>query len=123
MKNFLLLLFIGLLTSCGSDSLDVIHEEDQLEFTSSFSIQVQEPVSLMTRSSEVSEIKSLRFDKDNKFLYSRKAVLNRMDAQKQIFTYSVKLISSFEKRSIHFIANYDWTGFEQDYFLEGLEAG
>lgn len=126
MRHLLLLLLIGLLTSCGNDSLGTIHEEGQLEFTSSFSIQVQEPVSLVTRSSELSEIKSLRlliFDKDNKFLYSREAVLNGIDTQKQTFTYSVKLISSFEKRSIHFIANYDWRGFDQDYFLEGLEAG
>lgn len=126
MRHLLLLLFIGLLTSCSSDSLDAVHEKDQLEFTSSFSIQVQEPVSLMTRSSELAELKSLRlliFDKDNKFLYSREAVLNGIDAQKQTFTYSVKLISSFEKRSVHFIANYNWEGFDQDYFLEGLEAG
>ena len=126
MRNLLLLLFIGLFASCENDSLDAIQEEGTLEFTSSFSIQMQEPASPMTRGSELSEIKSLRllvFGEGDKFLYSRKAVLNRIDEHNQLFTYSVKLISSFNERRIHFIANYDWTGFDQDYFLQGLEAG
>lgn len=91
----------------------------------------------------VADITSLRlivFDEDGKFLYTREAVLEGTEnvsskpeedflplKQRKDITeakkFKVTLIKSNKKRRIHFIANYDWQGFEQDYFLSGVSEG
>ncbi len=91
----------------------------------------------------IEDIKSLRlliFDGEGKFLYTREAVLegtedvssksdddflplkNRKEI-KQAKKFKVTLIKSSQKHRIHFIANYNWQGFEQDYFLAGASEG
>ncbi len=37
--------------------------------------------------------------------------------------FKVTLLKSNKPRRIHFIANYNWTGFDQDYFLSGISDG
>ena len=122
----LLLFLVTLLTSCSENMNELESISQEKEFTFQSHLEISTPRQVITRSSETKELESLRllvFDEDNRFLYSRVAVLGGFDPVAQKFSYSVKLISSTRKRSVHFVANHDWDGFEQDYFLEGLEAG
>lgn len=92
---------------------------------------------------EVEKITSLRilvFDEHQKFLYSTDAVLGSPasadafgddaflpDGKKgsitKIKSFKATFIQSKEPRYLHFVANYDWTGQTQDYFLVGNSAG
>ncbi len=92
---------------------------------------------------EVEKITSLRilvFDEHQQFLYSTDAVLGDPvsadaylddaflpDGKKgsitKIKSFKATFIQSNEPRYLHFVANYDWTGQTQDYFLVGNSAG
>lgn len=92
---------------------------------------------------EVEKITSLRilvFDEHQQFLYSTDAVLGDPtsadafgddaflpDGKKgsitMIKSFKATFIQSNEPRYLHFVANYDWTGQTQDYFLVGNSAG
>lgn len=88
---------------------------------------------------QIVDMRLLIFDENHRFLYSRKAVLggiiadNQPDANhlpdkkkdniKMMKRFTTGLISSNRKRYIHFIANHDWNGFAQDYFIEGVTDG
>ena len=141
-QNLLLsLLCIGLF-SCSTR----VHEESELgesilkegeEFSLDISVALPHELTL-TRSGleDLHTLKLMIFDENNKFLYSRNAILKTIvdldaddslhpegaDRPAQVYTYSAKLFSSFYKRSIHYIANYK-EEIEQDYFIEGLDAG
>lgn len=97
---------------------------------------------LVTRSSgseSVSDLRVLVFDENHKFLYSRTAIIEGMSSDEldnsahlpdgkkegieQKYKIRLQLLSSEKIRHLHFIANYDWTGFKQDYFLLGKSAG
>lgn len=126
LSSSLLFLLVVLLASCNTQVDDFEGQNQNDEFTYHSQLQISTPRQPTTRSSETSELESLRllvFDEENRFLYSRSAVLGGFNSDNQSFDYPVRLISSTKKRFIHFIANHDWDGFEQDYFLEGLDAG
>lgn len=88
---------------------------------------------------QITSLRLLVFDKDQKFLYSTDAILggstaapdgddNYLPDRKKngitdMKTFNVTLYQSSEVRYIHFIANYDWVGYKQDVFLEGVSAG
>lgn len=92
---------------------------------------------------EVEKITSLRilvFDENQQFLYSTDAVLGEPASAKtygddaflpdgkkgsieRIKSFKATFIQSNAPRYLHFVANYDWTGQTQDYFLVGNSAG
>lgn len=92
---------------------------------------------------EVEKITSLRilvFNEHQQFLYSTDAVLGDPtsadafddeaflpDGKKgsitKIKSFKATFIQSNEPRYLHFVANYNWTGQKQDYFLVGNSAG
>ncbi|MDD6929097.1 MAG: hypothetical protein PUI89_07415 [Bacteroidales bacterium] len=92
---------------------------------------------------EVEKISSLRilvFDENQQFLYSTDAVLGDPtsaasladdaflpDGEKgsitMIKSFKATFIQSDKPRYLHFVANYDWTGQAQDYYLVGNSAG
>ena len=92
---------------------------------------------------EVEKITSLRilvFNEHQEFLYSTDAVLGDPasadafgddaflpDGKKgsitMIKSFQATFIQSSKPRYLHFVANYDWTGQTQDYFLVGNSAG
>ena len=92
---------------------------------------------------EVEKISSLRilvFDENQQFLYSTDAVLGDPtsaasladdaflpDGKKgsitMIKSFKATFIQSDKPRYLHFVANYDWTGQTQDYYLVGNSAG
>lgn len=92
---------------------------------------------------EVEKITSLRilvFNEHQEFLYSTDAVLGdpvsadaylddaflpdgKKGSIKRIKSFKATFIQSNEPRYLHFVANYDWTGQTQDYFLVGNSAG
>lgn len=91
----------------------------------------------------VGDVKTLRllvFDEQQKFLYTADATLEgstitapeedekylpdgSRDGIEEMHPFKVRLYASSRPRYIHFIANFDWTGFDQDYFLKGTSAG
>lgn len=92
---------------------------------------------------EVEKISSLRilvFDENQQFLYSTDAVLGdptsaasltddaflpdgEKGSIKMIKSFKATFIQSSNPRYLHFVANYDWTGQTQDYYLVGNSAG
>lgn len=93
---------------------------------------------------KIEEVKSLRvlvFDEYQNFLYSEDAQLegvttiagigrdddflpnHRQEGITEIRKFKVPLVKSSKKCYIHFVANHDWTGFQQDYFARGTSAG
>ena len=92
---------------------------------------------------EVEKITSLRilvFNEHQEFLYSTDAVLGdpasadplgddaflpdgKKGSIKRIKSFQATFIQSDKPRYLHFVANYDWTGQTQDYFLVGNSAG
>lgn len=127
----------------GDDDISALPEGTEVEVT--FGSFMNEAGSMGLRSTnadeELSDITNLRllvFDESGNFIYSRKAVLSSQivapnDDQSyfpegkegilKVYSYSTKLLSSTKKRIIHFIANHDWTGYPQDYFLAGKSEG
>ena len=92
---------------------------------------------------EVEKITSLRilvFNEHQQFLYSTDAVLGdpasadafgddaflpdgKKGSIQTIKSFTATFIQSKDPRYLHFVANYDWTGQTQDYFLVGNSAG
>ena len=92
---------------------------------------------------EVEKITSLRilvFNEHQQFLYSTDAVLGdpasadafgddaflpdgKKGSIQTIKSFTATFIQSDKPRYLHFVANYDWTGQTQDYFLVGNSAG
>ena len=92
---------------------------------------------------EVEKITSLRilvFNEHQEFLYSTDAVLGdpasadafgddaflpdgKKGSIQTIKSFTATFIQSDKPRYLHFVANYDWTGQTQDYFLVGNSAG
>lgn len=88
---------------------------------------------------QIKDMRLLVFDENHRFLYSRKAVLGaivnddksdenhlpdgKKDGIEKMMRFTTSLVSSNRTRYIHFIANHDWNGFPQDYFIEGVTDG
>ncbi|MDY6121920.1 MAG: hypothetical protein SPI72_02415 [Porphyromonas sp.] len=87
--------------------------------------------------SDIASLRLLVFDENGMFLYSRQAVLAEEEGvgakpdedflpQKKRYgidrvkKFTATLLKSNKKRRIHFVANYNWGSFEQDYFITGL---
>lgn len=142
------LLFALLATgACSDDSFYRNNEEllsEGKSFEVSFDSYADGMSTILTRADEdeINSIDNLRllvFDEHRRFLYSRKAILekvynddkpasdhlpgNSKDGITRMYRFTVQLVSSTKPRYIHFIAKHDWTGFQQDYFLEGKDAG
>lgn len=90
--------------------------------------------------SEVQNLRVLVFDEDQKFLYTAVSVLGgnpvaspsedekylpdqKREGITQMRPFEVQLIKSSKPRYLHFVADYDWKNFSQDYFLKGTAAG
>lgn len=144
----LCLLFALLATgACSDDSFYRNNEEllsEGKSFEVSFDSYADGMSTILTRADEdeINSIDNLRllvFDEHRRFLYSRKAILEKVynddkpasdhlpgkskDGITRMYRFTVQLVSSTKPRYIHFIAKHDWTGFQQDYFLEGKDAG
>lgn len=146
-KVFLLVFIVIILTSCSTEhekimgSTEDIPENTPIEVLFSGYTREMEEENIRTRtnSSSINNLRLLVFNENGDFLYSRKAVLagetdapsedrvylpdEKKESIKRIKLFSVQLLSSTNKRYIHFIANYDWEDFQQDYFLEGRSQG
>lgn len=155
-KNTLLLFAVALglfVTSCtnedvlfGSDDSvkSTVAEGERFKITLGLKADDLKQVQLRSGGVEnLSDVTSLRvlvFDKDQKFLYSEDATLGSVtqtvpttdaaylpDFKREGITdikqFTVSLVKSSEKRYLHFVANFDWSGFTQDYFAVGKSAG
>ncbi|WP_329904192.1 hypothetical protein [Porphyromonas pogonae] len=146
---FLYGLFVSILLGCNSqDELSQAKKCQVLPEGTSFQVDLgayADGMSMCELKSngdnpdQITDLRLLVFDENHQFLYSRKAILggnstSPMDNQSYlpdmkrdyisvVKNFSVNVISSSKKRYIHFIANHDWTGFPQDYFLEGKDEG
>lgn len=123
-------------------------EDDSFTITMGLSAEGLTDVSFRSVHAETkietpSDIKSLRFlvfDERGMFLYSREAVLEGEEELtgkrnedflpekqgkelKRAKKFSITLFKSARPRRIHCVANYDWKGFEQDYFITGVSEG
>lgn len=151
-KHIISLLFIVslmLMSSCVADhptpsdeEQTILYEGTPFEVSFGGFADGMSVSTLRASDSDRDQIRNLRllvFDENHRFLYSRKAVLGaivndtesdanhlpdgkRDDIQKMM-RFTTNLISSSRTRYIHFIANHDWNGFPQDYFIEGVTDG
>lgn len=142
-----------LLSSCVADRAPQVRESQQTEleegepftvemsgFGSSDEVQGLRGVDAVSNIADIKTLRVLVFNEDGKFLYSQEAILGdeadvstKPDAdfmptseRKDITRakrFKVTLLKSNKPRRIHFIANYNWTGFDQDYFLSGISDG
>ena len=145
MKQFYFLSIILLLFSCSKEIDELTQEEHLIDspLNLSFSIATGKLNVAMSRTSQdIEAINSLRilvFDENQNFLYSRKTILDKeLDAPieneaylpdqnrngiQKVRSIRANLLSSTKKRYLHLIANYNWEGFPQDYFIVGKSAG
>lgn len=89
---------------------------------------------------KISSLRILVFNEHQEFLYSTDAVLGdagsagafeadaflpdgKKGSIERIKSFQATFIQSDKPRYLHFVANYDWTGKTQDYFLVGNSAG
>lgn len=142
-----------LLSSCVADRVPQVRESQQTELEEGepFTVEMSgfgsndEVQGLRAKDavSTIADIKTLRllvFDEEGKFLYSQEAVLGaeanvsskpdddflptmQRKGIEEAKRFKVTLLKSNKPRRIHFIANYNWTGFDQDYFLSGISDG
>lgn len=109
MKHLLYLL-VWLLGSCTSedfkdDAPTTGNEGDPV--TVEFKVDIPEAQPLDTRAIDenlISDLRLLVFDENGRFISRHQATMSGT-------TFSVTLPQSSNRRIIHFIANYDWTGF------------
>lgn len=106
MRRFLYLLVL-LLFSCSKEMIDSeIQNSDGYE-TVKFKVDVPGEQPLETRAVNenlISNLYLLVFDENGRFISRHQAILNGS-------SYSAILPQSNNKRTIHFIANYDWSSF------------
>ncbi len=109
MKQLLYILFALLLCSCTTESFDIDKPTEGGEVTVRFKVDVPEPQPMAnTRAIDENLLSSLYllvFDENERFISRHEATLTGT-------SYVVTLPQSNEERTIHFIANYDWTGFD-----------
>ena len=147
-RVYLLIFIVALLASCSTEQeeiirgVEVVPEDTPIEVLFAGYTGEMEGGNIKTRVNSSSSIQNLRllvFNENGDFLYSRKAVLagetdapnedraylpdEKKESIEKIKLFSVQLLSSTKKRYIHFIANYDWADYPQDYFLEGRSQG
>lgn len=130
----------------GAEPENNIEIVDGREFVASFGVQASNLPLNDLRSGGVESIKDIEhmrvlvFNEDQKFLYTAEAVLGegtanapeedgvylpdgKRDSIQNMRSFKVKLVESSKPRYLHFVADYDWKNFSQDYFLKGTSAG
>lgn len=140
----LALLSISALYSCHNDSV-VESKGDEPLLADGTPITLSITANLPGQGIATRNVQSIKnlylvvFDKDHRYLYRAKAVLNQIvtsppgieylpkeanePVSNELYRFSVTLLSSNSPRIIHFISNYDWEGFKKDYELEGSDEG
>lgn len=106
MKQLLYLLVL-LLFGCTTESLDTEIPSKEGYVTIQFKVDIPEAQPLATRAINenlISDLQLLIFDENGRFISRHQATLNGSN-------YTATLPQSNNKRTIHFIANYDWSGF------------
>lgn len=108
MKQLLYILVSLLLCSCTSENLmDEDRGKESGNVTVQFKVDIPEPQSLDTRAINenlISDLYLLIFDENGRFISRHKSTLTGN-------SFVVTLPQSSNKRIIHFIANYDWSSF------------
>lgn len=130
----------------GAEPENNIEIVDGREFVASFGVQASNLPLNDLRSGGVESIKDIEhmrvlvFNEDQKFLYTAEAVLGegtanapeedgvylpdgKRDNIQNMRSFKVKLVESSKPRYLHFVADYNWKNFSQDYFLKGTSAG
>ena len=110
MKQLLYILFALLLCSCSTESFDIDKPTTAAgEVTVRFKLDIPEPQPMAnTRAIDenlISTLYLLVFDENKRFISRHEATLTGNN-------YVVTLPQSNEERTIHFIANYNWVGFD-----------
>lgn len=90
---------------------------------------------------QVNNLYLLVFDQNHRYLYKAQAVVGEvvdagrlsgvdynpnngtLPAENRLRRFEVTLLTSSQPRIVHFIANYDWSGFPKDYEIEGTDEG
>lgn len=140
-KNIYISLLVSLLAlaGCTTDTIESLSQKEGVLHLS-MGISTDELNLAQVRSGnpqeeDIKNLKVLVFDENQNFIYSRAAILggesgapledeayfpdgNRNEIER-IKSFQVDLLSSNKKRYLHLVANYNWKGFPQDYFLEG----
>lgn len=147
------LAFVAMMTfsSCspeqrGVDTGETAEIVDGREFVTSLGMHASNLPLSDLRSGGVEDIKQIQhmrilvFDEDQKFLYTADAVLGedhttsptdaslylpdgKRDKIEVMRSFEVKLVESSKPRYLHFVVDYGWKNFSQDYFLKGTSAG
>lgn len=106
MKQLLYVLVL-LLFSCTKDSLDNENPNQDGYVDVQFKVDIPQAQSVDTRAVNenlISDLRLLIFDENGRFLSRHQATLSGN-------SYTATLPQSNNKRTIHFIANYDWSSF------------
>lgn len=148
---FLFLLSLFALSACSNsrneepDVHSTVKEGERFTAHIGIESELLSPEALRANSIEsIDQVKGLRvlvFDEHQNFLYSEDAVLSStepiggtgrdndflpdhtQEGITEIRKFKVSLIKTSKKCYVHFIANHDWEGFQQDYFARGTSAG
>lgn len=92
------------------------------EVAISFSAVIPEAKTIITRADgSIDNMHLLVFDENGYFLVRKGAALSGQTATGG--TFNVELPASSKPRTIHFIANYDWSNFNDDELIGTNEAG
>lgn len=107
MKQLLYILVL-LLFSCTTDNLDIDIPNRDGYVTVQFKVDIPQAQPLNTRAINenlISDLRLLIFDENGRFISRHQATLNGS-------SYTATLPQSNNKRTIHFIANYNWSSFD-----------
>lgn len=132
-KIYILFVILLLLSSCVDSTLDSLVDNETTieavgeEIIYDFSVHIPEAQELSTRSSaDITDMQLLVFDENGRFLMRTKAILEGTQTIGGVLVRNFKaiLLSSDEKRYIHFIANYDdWDSFPSTHEILNTDEG
>lgn len=117
----LLVVFLFFWVGCSDE--EVLYEVPELQerdVTVEFSVNIPEFYTVETRvNGDVKDMYVLVFNQNGLFMTRKKATLtNQTDSGGK---FKVELPASKDKRILHFICNYDWTGFNDEEMLYSNE--
>src|SRR5690554_6579020 len=107
-----LLFCMIVVASCSRDAITIPeqHVQEGEEILVSFNASIPEFKRVITRANGgVNDMYLLVFDENGNYIAKRQATLSNQTETGGTFT--AQLPSSSNKRIVHFISNYDWTGF------------
>lgn len=117
MKQIICFLLL-LLSGCALDDLgDIKHNDREVRLNFTIDTPAPQPMSRATviDENEVNDLYILVFDENGRFIARRKAMLIGT-------SYTVTLPQSSNPRTIHFVANHDWSTFD-DVLAAGKDEG